>query len=254
MTSLNDIETRAEAIIKDTNVDVLLEITGYVNTAQRELEDIYICPDQESDVTLRTGTGSPVFDGVHDFGVLFQRLGGAPFRVIYTQDDTITEQVTIRNLIKLSGDQSRFARRSTGDGERDVPRYYWMSGTTLSIYPFPDTNGEYFGAYTIRVPIWSRLAALSDAADTNWFCDNCTNFMIWRTAEQGLEFNRDPLAALYAVKTKQEKVRLKRLRTRDIFGHRFDVVPTDASALGSRTGSHITRRTFDPADYTKEVW
>lgn len=249
MATLGEIESSAEGIIKDLNADVLAEITGFVNRSQRELEDNYLSDDQQSDITLRTGTGSPVFDGVHDLDTLFMRLGGTPFRVQYTQDDTITEDVTILDLRQLSGDQQRFARRATTDGERDIPRYYWLKGSVFSIYPYPDTNGEYFGAYTIRIPIWSRLAALSSASDTNWFTDNCQDYMIWRTAELGLEFNRDPMSAVYGQRAMTERKRLKRWRNREIFGHRFGINPTSASELSSRSGHYGSRRVFNIGDW-----
>lgn len=102
----------------------------------------------------------------------------------------------------------------------------------IMIYPIPDgENDTVDGEYTIKYAYWKSLAALSETNSTNWFSENCHDFLIKKTTSECFLFDEDfSHHLIWEQRAETARKKLVRRERRGQF-HADTLVPkTDANA------------------------
>lgn len=243
MANLGEVKSAVRDILVGVPSAVESNLNGFVQRAQRELENKFVSPDQEDSFTLlcsqsstNSGTYWIDFDDLAGESADFIRLRQQPF-YLSSEDGIIW---SAKPLIQLMGDDldRQIAEIETiitggNDVPRGAPKYYAFRGKHVFILPLPDDDGPTAGAYSTRVLFYKRLDRMTGDTNTNWFSVEAEDYLVWRAAELGLLQKRDPLFVTYREYAREEKRRLVKEYRRQIYKPNDAFVP----ALGNRAGS-----------------
>lgn len=133
--------------------------------------------------------------------------------------------------------------------EQGRPRY-WIDDDedTISFWPIGDDEGPSIvtpGAYDVVVPYWKSLAALSAAADTNWWSENLDDVLAWRAVAFIFAEGRDPLANWWSSVAAARFIEFKNQYKRNKLRSRAtQLYPTEVISGGTNRERQFTRRTW----------
>jgi hypothetical protein len=219
-TTFAQIKARVVRLVLEDGADVTAEIPQYVRDAQAEIEDDRTLKVLEADFETTLASGASTLTKPSDWNSI--RL--EPYLVeadfTSTKLSMITEKFVIANL-------------STTD--TGAPKYWReISDTQFRLYPIADALGPWSDDYKVKLPYWKRLDTLTADADTNWFCDNAENYLIWFAAALGMELNDDPRFIPFFARAKREKARIEAAEARGRMPTGWTLKPDKSSRIGSR--------------------
>lgn len=179
-----ELQTEVQTILIDTPPAIIALTGKFVNRAVRKLQLKHNFKAMEAELTTTTTLFTrPLLDPRPSD---WKEARNKPF---YTQFGEVYEM--------RIGDIAMEAKSRYGDDAElnfGSPRMLIENEDTgqFDVYPFPDGAADSAdGEYTITIPYWKFLAALSGDLSTNWFTTNAEEYIIYRAAGFGFYANED---------------------------------------------------------------
>jgi len=204
------------SIVKDNVLHVTPELSaripGWIQQAQRRLEERFSWPVMR----VRWAGDSVNVDGTTTLGqefisfkdridALFPTLFGEFLRVA-PENPYWIEGVTSKEVeIQWAETSAQFHRAPPAPhgGDLGAPRFLYVDRDQndpltiqISIWPLPDQLNQVgpsslAGEYKVRFWMYRRLPTLGGAVTTNWFTQNCADFMEHWASFRAMAYNQD---------------------------------------------------------------
>lgn len=227
-----EIVTAVEAILISTPSATATYIDTALHSAQRKLDDAKIFKCSYGASTLNSESQASY--GIFGISAITQFNGPRSAPRWIDGEDGWHEM----KWADTGVDIYRLYSVYLAEGPPEIAVANLFGGDTIVVFPVPDEkNTTANGSYDITFTYWQRLFVLSNIVGftTNWFSENCEDYLVWKTASECFLFDRAYNDyAIWGAKADAEFKRLVKTARREQFTGTVLKVRTDANAASTQ--------------------
>jgi hypothetical protein len=184
MTTFADLKTEVQTLVIDTPTAVTTLVGNFVNRAIRKLQQKHNFKVMESEIEYQTTSLSRTLGARQGD---WKEARGNPYY--------LSESGSLREMHWASSRANALARYGDNvDFHYGAPRLLVENdlSSELEVFPYPDGLSDYTnGEYRVTVPYWKFVGKLIADGDTNWFCDNAEQWIIYQAVSEAFYANED---------------------------------------------------------------
>ena len=199
-------------------------IDGALKRAQRSLEDAKVFRICRAEVSFNS-----ISDGYYGLSIFEFTDGdwnGTRDRPYWVDGDVISHEM---EWIENTNDLRNRLVPGLWNADPGTPKYAYIreeedtaaawGGIWIFVNPTCDAlNNSYNGSYHMHFPYWKRLEPITSIESTNWFGDNCYDYLTWAAAADCFLFDKDTEGFMvWGQRAAVERVRLIKQAKRDQF-------------------------------------